>query len=139
MEIEFSLEQIDDVAQRILSELNESVVLFDAPMGSGKTTLIKALVKALGVGQITSSPTFSLVNEYLSETTGKTVYHFDLYRIEDPNEAHDMGLEEYLDSGNYCFIEWPEKVPFLAEEPHALICIETLANSNRKLTLTTHF
>jgi len=78
-------------------------------MGAGKTTLIKAFCKVLGVGEVVVSPTFSLINEYRAEN-GLAVYHFDFYRIRSLTEAYDMGYEEYFYSGNYCFIEWPEKI-----------------------------
>lgn len=84
-------------------------------MGAGKTTFIKAICHELGVEEIMSSPTFSIVNEYQSRY-GNTIYHFDFYRIEDESEAYNSGLHEYFDSGNYCFVEWPEKVPSILPE-----------------------
>ena len=84
-------------------------------MGVGKTALIKALSLQLGVSDVVSSPTFSLVNEYHTDDKN-TIYHFDFYRIEDEKEAFDMGYEEYFSSNAYCFIEWPEKIPNLIEE-----------------------
>lgn len=84
------------------------VVAFDAPMGAGKTTFIGEVCRQLGVTDDTTSPTFSIVNEYLSATTGETIYHFDCYRLEDEEEALDMGVEDYLESGRRCLIEWPE-------------------------------
>jgi tRNA threonylcarbamoyladenosine biosynthesis protein TsaE len=78
-------------------------------MGAGKTTLIKELVKSLGINDVTSSPTFSLVNQYQADNN-LLVFHFDFYRINQETEAMDMGIEEYFDSGGWCFIEWPEKV-----------------------------
>ena len=85
------------------------VLLFYGDMGAGKTTLINALCVSLQVVDSTSSPTYSLVNEYLT-SGGETVYHFDFYRIKNEHEAFDIGVEEYFFSGNYCFIEWPEKI-----------------------------
>lgn len=79
-------------------------------MGAGKTTFIKAICRRLGVEEIMSSPTFSIVNEYAT-STGDTIYHFDFYRLEDESEAYAAGLHEYFDSGSYCFVEWPERVP----------------------------
>jgi tRNA threonylcarbamoyladenosine biosynthesis protein TsaE len=79
-------------------------------MGLGKTTLIKELSLQLGVNDVVSSPTFSIVNEYISLNNG-TIYHFDFYRLKNEEEAFDMGCEEYLYGSNYCFIEWPEKIP----------------------------
>ncbi|SFI83468.1 tRNA (adenosine(37)-N6)-threonylcarbamoyltransferase complex ATPase subunit type 1 TsaE [Myroides guanonis] len=135
MEFTFTINEIEGIAKKLLTQLEHKVVLFDAEMGVGKTTLIKELVKELGVKDPTNSPTFSIVNEYLSETTGNTVYHFDLYRIEDEEEAYDMGLDEYLDSGNWCFIEWPEKTPNLIPIAHSTIKINLLQDGSRKLTL----
>jgi len=82
---------------------------FDGEMGAGKTTLIKSICKNLGVIDEVSSPTFSLVNEYKT-LNGQTVFHFDFYRIKSINEAYDMGVEEYFDSGNICLIEWPNMI-----------------------------
>ncbi len=85
---------------------------FHGEMGAGKTTFIKAICTELGVKDGMSSPTFSLVNEYNSDQ-GETIFHFDFYRIDNENDAYQAGLHEYFDSGNYCFVEWPEKVPSL--------------------------
>lgn len=135
MEIIFKLDEIEQVAQKLLHEIKHNIVLFDANMGVGKTTLIKELAKQLGVADLTSSPTFSIVNEYQSQTTGATVYHFDLYRITSDEEAYDMGLDEYFDSGNWCFIEWPEQAASLLPGTHTLLKINLLADGSRKLTV----
>ena len=110
------LEQLDDVASIILAYTSpHKKFVFFGEMGVGKTTLIKALSLQLGVSDVVSSPTFSIVNEY--HTDDKTIiYHFDFYRIEDEKEAFDMGYEEYFSSNAYCFIEWPERIPNLIEE-----------------------
>ena len=120
MKITFSLEQIDEVASQLLVANPNKVILFHGEMGAGKTTFIKALSKALGVKDATSSPTFSLVNEYQT-VDNKTLYHFDVYRLKNENEALDMGIEDYLYSGNWCFIEWAEKIPNLIPELHSVI------------------
>ncbi len=86
----------------------DKIIVFDAPMGAGKTTLIKQICQALGSKDNFSSPTYSLVNEYVFEN-GK-IFHFDLYRLKHTEELFDLGIEEYLDSGQFCFIEWPEKI-----------------------------
>lgn len=136
MELVFSLDKIDQVAQQILGHTKSKIILFDAPMGAGKTTLIKALAKQLGIDDLTSSPTFSIVNEYHSKTSNEKVYHFDLYRMEDEEEAYDMGIEEYLDSSAWCFIEWPEKAEnLLAQEDTSLLKIEILEDGNRRIQL----
>ena len=101
-------------------------------MGVGKTTLIKCLSKNLGVNGNTSSPTFSLVNEYQTNDN-QIVYHFDCYRLKTEVEALDMGIDEYLYSGNWCFIEWPEKIESLIPEKCTTINIEILPNGFRKL------
>jgi tRNA threonylcarbamoyladenosine biosynthesis protein TsaE len=106
MKTDFDLVTIDETAQMLLNNVTTKTILFYGDMGVGKTTLIKAIVKALGGKDKVTSPTFSLVNEY--EVTNDTVYHFDLYRIEDEGEVFDIGIEDYLYSGHWVFIEWPE-------------------------------
>ncbi len=86
------------------------VFAFDAPMGTGKTTFIKALVESLGVTDVINSPTFSIINEYRSEDTGELIYHFDCYRLEQLSDALNLGVEDYLMSGALCLIEWPEVI-----------------------------
>jgi tRNA threonylcarbamoyladenosine biosynthesis protein TsaE len=134
MEITFSLEEIDKAAQQILSFNIKNTVLFHAGMGVGKTTLIKAIARQLGVKDMTSSPTFSLVNEYETEA-GNILYHFDLYRINNEEEAYDMGIDEYFYSGNLCLIEWPEKTPNLIPLDHTTITIKQLQDGRRQLTV----
>lgn len=117
--MELTITQISElpkVAKQILAlNSDKKIFLFNAEMGAGKTTLIKQLCSELGVTETVSSPTFSIVNEYQGSTS--TVYHFDCYRMENPEEAYDIGIEEYLFSDAYCFIEWPEIITnFLPEE-----------------------
>jgi tRNA threonylcarbamoyladenosine biosynthesis protein TsaE len=103
-----SMEDLSKVAGEIIPLLDHyPVVAFKGPMGSGKTTLIKEICKQLEVKDIVTSPTFTLVNEYVT-STGRPIYHFDLYRIDKVEELYDLGYEEYLFGGNCCFIEWPE-------------------------------
>ena len=135
MNITFSLEEINEVAQQILEQNPNKVILFHGEMGVGKTTLIKALAKNLGVDEVTSSPTFSLVNEYQT-TSNQIVYHFDFYRLNHEIEALDMGADEYFYSGNWCFIEWAEKIPNLIPEPHSVISIRLLSDGKRLLELS---
>jgi tRNA threonylcarbamoyladenosine biosynthesis protein TsaE len=117
MKTDFDIVTIDKTAQMLLNNVTTKTILFYGDMGVGKTTLIKAIVKALGGKDKVSSPTFSLVNEY--EVTNDTVYHFDLYRIEDEVEVFDIGIEDYLYSGHWVFIEWPdiiaENLPIVAD------------------------
>lgn len=135
MTITFSLDQLEEVAQQILEQNPNKVILFNGEMGAGKTTLIKQLCKTLGVEEATSSPTFSLVNEYQT-TKNHIVYHFDFYRLNQESEALDMGVEDYLYSGNWCFIEWSEKIENLIPEHHSIITIQLLPDGKRSLELT---
>ena len=135
MKINFSLHQLEEVAQKILDEKPNKVILFHGEMGVGKTTLIKQLCRNLGVTDATSSPTFSLVNEY-ETTADQLVYHFDFYRLNKETEALDMGIDDYLYSGNWCFIEWAEKIPNLIPESHSVITISLLEDGSRTLELS---
>jgi len=134
MEITFSLEEISAVAKQIIDQKPNKVILFHGEMGVGKTTLIKQLCKNLGVLEATSSPTFSLVNEYQT-IDNQVVYHFDFYRLKQEMEALDMGVDDYLYSGNWCFIEWAEKTPNLIPEEHSVLTIELLPDNKRFLRL----
>lgn len=134
MTITFSIEQLPAVAQQILDQNPSKVILFNGDMGVGKTTLIKQLCKTLGVQDATSSPTFSLVNEYQANNN-QTVYHFDFYRLNKETEALDMGVDDYLYSGNWCFIEWSKKIANLIPQQHTVINIELLPTGERTLEL----
>ena len=109
MKIEYSLEDVNEVAQKIIAHSKYRILLFEGNLGAGKTTLIKALVSALGSSDYVSSPTFSLLNEYQTDN-GEPIYHLDLYRLKNEQEAYDLGLEEILDNNFWKFIEWPEKI-----------------------------
>jgi tRNA threonylcarbamoyladenosine biosynthesis protein TsaE len=135
MNIIFSIDQLEEVAQQIIANNPKKVILFHGEMGVGKTTLIKQLCKTLGVTGATSSPTFSLVNEY-EANDNQLVYHFDFYRLNKEEEALDMGVDDYLYSGNWCFIEWAEKIPNLIPAVHSVINISLLADGKRSLTLS---
>lgn len=112
------------------------VFAFDGVMGAGKTTFIKKLVEQMGSVDIVNSPTFAIVNVYDVEQPYKgEVYHFDCYRLKDIREAMDFGAEEYLYSGNYCFIEWPEKIEALLPDDTVWVKIEPQENGERKLTI----
>jgi len=107
-----SVDKLEQAARELLEISNgRNVWLFFGDMGAGKTTLIKEICKVLGVSSGTSSPTFSIVNEYKGKDS--TIYHFDFYRLKNEIEAYDIGTEEYFDSGKYCFVEWPERIPTL--------------------------
>ena len=110
------------------------VYAFYAPMGTGKTTFISELCHAMGTDDVTNSPTFAIVNVYETEQ-GNEIYHFDCYRLKDIREALDFGAEEYLYSGNYCFIEWPDKIEALLPEDTVYIHIKLLENGDRLLTI----
>lgn len=117
------LSQLPQIATKLLELAGEKkVFLFEAPMGAGKTTIIKALCTELGATEPITSPTFSIVNEYQGEEA--PIYHFDFYRLKDEQEAYDLGYEEYFYSGNYCFVEWPQKISSLLPENAFLIQIE---------------
>ncbi len=130
----YTLDTIHIAVEKILPYLQKyKVVLFNGSMGAGKTTLISTLCKNLGSSDDISSPTFSIVNEYLSNI-GK-IYHFDFYRIESIEEAFDIGLEEYLYSDNYCFIEWAEKIEELIPYNYLIINITILSETERSLEI----
>ncbi len=125
------LHELDTVAHRILGEgRQQSVWLFEGEMGAGKTTLIKALCRALGVVSMVQSPTFSIINEYTTHE-GHSVYHFDCYRLRNEAEALDIGIEEYFDSGSYCFVEWPERITALWPATYYRVLITADARGER--------
>ena len=123
-----NLDEIPEVAKEILEySFPQKKFLFYGEMGVGKTTLIKELSLQLGVVDVVSSPTFSIVNEYVSVESGY-IYHFDFYRIEDESEAFQIGCEEYFFSDDYCFVEWPERIPNLLSEDMVDIRIQLDGN-----------
>ena len=128
----YTLAEIHQIAEEIINLSKNKVLLFYGEMGVGKTTLIKEVVKHLGVLDTVSSPTFSLVNEYHSNS-GEIIYHFDFYRIEQEEEALDMGIEEYFYSNNWCLVEWPNKVENLV--PLNAVTITIRANDNQLRTI----
>ena len=112
---------------------NRTVFAFRGKMGVGKTTFIKALCEELGVSETVNSPSFAIINEYVSETTGDTIYHFDFYRIQSIREAMNIGAEDYFNSGSLCFIEWPEKVEPLLPDDTVWVDIVEQENGTRRV------
>jgi len=136
MLLNYSEKDLSAIAQQLLENIPSKIWLFYGDMGSGKTTLIKYLVQKLGVTDVANSPTFSLVNEYLSQK-GESIYHFDFYRIKNEIEALDIGIDDYFYADNYCFIEWPEKIENLLPLNAVAIYITVNADGSRNLTFKT--
>lgn len=134
-EITYDLEQLPDTAKAFIDSIGKDrIFLFEGEMGSGKTTFISEVCRQLGAHDDFGSPTFSLVNEY-EAADGSPIYHFDLYRIESPQEAMDMGAEDYFYSGNLCLIEWPDRLGNLMPED----CRTVEFTINPDLTRTVKF
>lgn len=129
----YTLVDISSIARHILNNAKSNVLLFYGEMGVGKTTLIKEIVKELGVKDITSSPTFSIVNEY--EGNDGKIYHFDFYRLESEDEAYDIGLEDYLYTDNLCLIEWPEKIKNLLPDDATNIILTKVLDDKRTIII----
>lgn len=130
-----SLETIKNTAQEFIQQIGDKKVFaFNGKMGAGKTTFIKAICELLGVKEIINSPTFSIVNEYEAEG-GQIIYHFDCYRINNIQEAIDFGAEEYLYSGNLCFIEWAENIDSLLPDSLVNVEIVEVEDGNRKVII----
>jgi tRNA threonylcarbamoyladenosine biosynthesis protein TsaE len=131
MELKFTIEEITDTSKKLLANFKQNIICFHGPMGVGKTTLIKALIKELGAVDSGNSPTFGLVNEYHNANGGLIAYHFDFYRIEKEEEALDMGIEEYFNADAYVFIEWPEKIKNLLPENHVKVHLHLIDEKTR--------
>ena len=128
-----SLAEIKEAAEKFVSQMGESKVFaFYGKMGAGKTTFISAVCEALGVRDVINSPTFAIVNEYLSGD-GEYIYHFDFYRIKNIGEALDIGYYDYLDSGSVCFMEWPELVESILPDDTVKVYIEEEADGSRTI------
>jgi tRNA threonylcarbamoyladenosine biosynthesis protein TsaE len=133
---EYSLKDLEKTAQTLLKYVSKyPVLLLQGEVGAGKTTLVKALCKEMGVLENVSSPTYTIVNEYNSHS-GEIIYHFDLYRLKTEAEAEDIGLCEYLDSGHRCIVEWPEMAPHLIEKREAAhVNLQHLNEQKRKISV----
>ncbi|QIE58345.1 tRNA (adenosine(37)-N6)-threonylcarbamoyltransferase complex ATPase subunit type 1 TsaE [Rasiella rasia] len=129
MELTYTLQELPEIAGKVLSAATTKTLLFYGEMGVGKTTFINVLAKKLGVSEVMGSPTFSIVNEY--ELANDLLYHFDCYRIETEDEALDIGIEDYLDSGHWCFIEWPERIESLLPKDTTRIQLTKNQNGSR--------
>lgn len=131
-----SLEQIHEAARQFIEGMGENTVFaFYGKMGAGKTTFIKAVCEELGVTDVVTSPTFAIVNEYRSDSTGELIYHFDFYRIKKLEEVYDMGYEDYFYCGALCFIEWPELIAELLPGDAVKVTIEEVENGERRLVM----
>lgn len=119
-----NLDELPEVAHKIIDQLQYKLITFEGEMGAGKTTFIKTFVKALGTSDEISSPTFSIVNEY--DTDKGKVFHFDFYRLNHEDEALDFGIEEYLYSNQYCLMEWPNIIANFIPDEHHSITIENV-------------
>ncbi|MDE7386577.1 MAG: tRNA (adenosine(37)-N6)-threonylcarbamoyltransferase complex ATPase subunit type 1 TsaE [Muribaculaceae bacterium] len=130
-----SLADLPRAAREFVELMDDSTVfVFYGDMGAGKTTFINALCRELGVSEdIATSPSFSLVNEYRSDTTAELIYHFDLYRLDNLDEALDMGIEDYFDSGALCLLEWPERVEELL--PDDTVRVKLFVNDDDSRTI----
>lgn len=132
-ERKFKLDELEFVAREFIDSIGDDrVFLFDGEMGTGKTTFIAEVCRQLGADDDFGSPTFSLVNEY-ADSNGDPIYHFDLYRIENPQEALDMGIEEYFDSGELCLVEWPDRLGDLVPEEARTVSLFVEEDGSRRI------
>ena len=134
MQITYKEDQIAKVAEQLIQEVPSKTLCFHGEMGAGKTTLIKAIVKLLGTVDEANSPTFGIVNEYQDQNEEVLAYHFDFYRLNDENEALDLGIEDYFNTDAWLFMEWPEKIKTLLPIDAVHIQIEVVDFSTRKLS-----
>jgi len=133
LKLTYNISDIDHIAEELLQHISSKTILFKAEMGVGKTTLIKALVKALGSDDVVTSPTFSIVNEY--KIFNESIFHFDFYRIENEEEALNFGIEDYLHSDSWIFMEWFEKIPHLLPKNSNVVILKLNKNGSRTLKL----
>lgn len=132
-----SLAELPEAARQFVALMgDETVYAFYGEMGAGKTTFIRELAKSLGVtDEDVNSPSFSIINEYRSDTTAELIYHFDLYRLESLDEAFDIGVEDYFDSGAVCLIEWPERIQDILPDDTVTVHITELADGSRQIDI----
>jgi tRNA threonylcarbamoyladenosine biosynthesis protein TsaE len=129
-----TIKSLDKAAKKLIGQFpDQRVFAFYGKMGAGKTTFIQAVCRVLGTSDNVTSPTFALINEYKTET-GNSIFHFDFYRIKDLEEAYDLGYEDYFYSGNYCLIEWPEKIETLLPQNYVEVKIEVQENGDRLIS-----
>ncbi|WP_369994749.1 tRNA (adenosine(37)-N6)-threonylcarbamoyltransferase complex ATPase subunit type 1 TsaE [Winogradskyella sp.] len=134
IELTYHIKDIDAIAASILEHLQSKTVLFNGEMGTGKTTFINAMLNAMGSEDVATSPTFSIVNEY--QLPNDKIFHFDFYRIESLDEAYNFGIEDYLSSDHWLFLEWPERIEALLPEDAQTITITSIEDNIRSLKLT---
>lgn len=136
-----TIDALPQVVERFIDEVIPygDIFSFTAPMGTGKTTFIKALVEALGVEDVINSPTFSIINEYRAEPSGELIYHFDCYRLEKLSDALNLGVEDYLESGALCLIEWPEILEEILPADTVRVTIEEEAGTGARLLTVTYY
>ena len=129
----FDLKELPEAAKAFIKDIGEDrIFLFEGEMGSGKTTFIAEVCRQLGADDDFGSPTFSLVNEY-RDKSGSPIYHFDLYRLESPQEALEMGVEEYFNSGDLCLVEWPDRLGELSPEEARVVKISVNEDDTRNI------
>ena len=133
-----SVADLEQAARRLVEEMgDETVYAFYGEMGAGKTTFIRALAAALGVeDDVANSPSFSIINEYRSDTTAELIYHFDLYRLDSMDEAMDIGVEDYFDCGALCLLEWPERIEPMLPDDTVRVTITVNPDESRTITAT---
>jgi tRNA threonylcarbamoyladenosine biosynthesis protein TsaE len=132
-----SLDRLPEAAEKFVAAMgDETVYAFYGDMGAGKTTFINALCRRLGVeDDVTNSPSFAIINEYRSDTTAELIYHFDLYRLDDIDEALEIGVEDYFDSGALCFLEWPERIEDILHDDTVRVDIRVNDDNSRDIII----
>ena len=130
----FLLSEVPIIAKEIIQNSTSKIILFHGDMGVGKTTLIKEICKILGTEDLISSPTFSIVNEYIT-SNNETIFHFDFYRIDNEEEAYNIGVEDYFDSNHWCLIEWPSVVENLLPLENVNVYLTSLEDGQRNIQI----